>query len=604
MVALSHNVRITIWTIIIVIGVLIVGMWVAAGFSLVTSRQATLAQASSEGRNLTIAFREEVAFILRGVEGETNLIAERMRRERGSFDLYAWGQENVLISPGIAQATIIGPDGQLRSTTIEPHPSSTDLSDREHFRVHLDGKFHGLFIGQTVIGRISGVPLLPISRRVDAEDGTFLGVLVMLISPSSLTTLHKSIDLGRHGVMTLSGLDDILRARFAPDSPEGIVGIGRSIAGGPRPALIGEQAEGWFVRTSVMDGIPRLYAYGRVGSYPLVVTVGLDLDHELAVWRSNAAMIIAMALGATLLLTGLAAYLIREIRVRAAHEAKLAEERTKLLVTNIALAESKEGAEAASRAKSLFLANMSHELRTPLNAIIGYSEIIKDQTFGPTAAARYTEYAGDIHNAGHHLLSLIVDILDTAKLDAGKFVLEEEIVDLAVLVDRSVAQLRLAIESKRLELELTIPDDLPRVRGDASRLNQVMINLLSNAVKFTPEGGHIRVSMACNAAGEMISEVSDTGIGMSTDDIAIALEPFLQVENALTKNYEGTGLGLPLAQRLVELHGGIMEIESQRGCGTTVRVRLPAERTVSTQIEKITADGRHRLIAAALPVTV
>jgi signal transduction histidine kinase len=247
---------------------------------------------------------------------------------------------------------------------------------------------------------------------------------------------------------------------------------------------------------------------------------------------------------------------------------------------------------------------MSHELRTPLNAIIGYSEIIRDQIFGANAVAQYTEYAGDIYNSGHHLLRLIIDILDTAKLDAGKFVLEEEIVDLAVLVDRSVAQLRLAIESKRLELELTIPDDLPRVRGDASRLNQVMVNLLSNAVKFTPEDGHIQASMACNAAGEMIFEVSDTGIGMSTDDIAIALEPFSQVENALTKNYEGTGLGLPLAQRLVELHGGIMEIESQRGCGTTVRVRLPAERTVSTQIEKITADGRHRLIAAALPVTV
>jgi len=297
----------------VVISILIVAMWVLVGFSVVTARQAALDAASLQARNLMIAFREEVAHILRGVDGEMDLIAEKMRRERGSFDLYAWGQERVLVSLGTAQASIIDPDGMLSQTTIEPHPRSIDLSDRSHFRIHLDGGFHGLAVGQSIITRLSGLPALPISRRVEAEDGTFLGVLVVLISPGTLTTLHKAINLGPHGVMTLSGLDNVIRARFSTDSPDGTDSIGKSISGGPRPAVVEENADGWFVRTSVIDGITRIATYGRVGSYPLVVNVGLDLDQELAGWRSLAAMIVAMALGATLLLIGLAAYLIHRI---------------------------------------------------------------------------------------------------------------------------------------------------------------------------------------------------------------------------------------------------------------------------------------------------
>jgi diguanylate cyclase (GGDEF)-like protein len=305
--------RTTIRTIILVVGIVIVVMWVLVGFSLIGSRQTALGTANSEGRNLTIAFREEVAQILRGVEGETNLIAERMRRERGDFDLYAWGRKIEMVIPGLARAVIVNPDGTLRSATADLHAGSIDLSDRDYFRVHLDGKSDGLYIGQPIIGRILGVPVLPISRRVEAEDGTFLGVIAVLISPSALTNLPKSIDLGPRGIMTLTGLDNVIRARFAADSPDGTKGIGTSIAGGPRPTVIAEGAQGGFVRASVVDGITRLYTYDRVGSYPLVVTVGLERDQQLAGWHALATMIAAMAFGATLLLSGLAAYLVRRI---------------------------------------------------------------------------------------------------------------------------------------------------------------------------------------------------------------------------------------------------------------------------------------------------
>ncbi len=307
------GVRTTIRTIIIIVAVVLVAVWGGVASWLVTSRQQAIDGASLQTRNLMVAFREEIAFILRGVEGGMDLIADRMRRKGDSFDLYAWNQRQVLVAPGMAQATIIGPHGNLRQTTIDPHPRPIDLSGRPHFQIHLDGKFHGLYIGQPAKTELTGQHFFPISRRVEAEDGTFLGVLVFLISPSELTRLPKSIDLGPHGVMTLSGLDAVVLARFSADSPDGTREIGSWIGGLPRPAVIEEGGEGEFQRTGLIDGVPRLLAYGRVGAYPLVITVGLELDRVLAAWRSSAAMIIGMTLAATLLLIGLAVYLIRQV---------------------------------------------------------------------------------------------------------------------------------------------------------------------------------------------------------------------------------------------------------------------------------------------------
>jgi signal transduction histidine kinase len=258
----------------------------------------------------------------------------------------------------------------------------------------------------------------------------------------------------------------------------------------------------------------------------------------------------------------------------------LTDERHKLQMANTKLTESMERSEAANQAKSSFLANMSHEFRTPLNAIIGFSQIIRDQIMGPVGKPVYTDYAKDVCDAGKHLLGLINGVLDMAKIEAGKVELYDEVLNPAEVVRASMMEVRLQAANKGIALEADIPPGTPFIRGDALRLRQVLINLLSNAVKFTPEGGCVTVSVASDTGRGVVFTVADTGIGMSRDEIEVALEPFSQIENALVKKYEGTGLGLPLAQRLVELHGGGLIIDSAKGVGTTIRVQLPHERTV------------------------
>ena len=245
-----------------------------------------------------------------------------------------------------------------------------------------------------------------------------------------------------------------------------------------------------------------------------------------------------------------------------------------------ALRQAKDEAEAASRTKSQFLANMSHELRTPLNAVLGFSEVIRDGIMGPLDQ-RYSDYGNDIHRAGQHLLTLISDILDLSKIEVGRLELREEVVDLGAIIDSCHRLLAERAREGGVAIERMVPADLPSVQGDRLRLKQILLNLLSNAVKFTPPGGHVVIRTGRAADGGLEIAVIDSGIGMRPEDIPIALAPFRQVEAAFNRRFEGTGLGLPLARTLAELHGGRLELESQPDRGTVVRVLLPAERVVA-----------------------
>jgi len=298
----------------------------------------------------------------------------------------------------------------------------------------------------------------------------------------------------------------------------------------------------------------------------IAAIASMSEDQALGGWRTQANFAAIGLILRTLLVIGVGAVLVHQLRWREA--------------THAELLAAQEAAESATRAKSEFLANMSHELRTPLNAIIGFSEVVQSGMLGPLSL-RYREYGGYIANSGSHLLALINDILDLSKLEAGQFQLEEEVVDLAGIVRAAMRLVETQAQKANVRLSQHITHDIPLLRGDSRRLRQVLINLLANAVKFTPEGGRVHVSIYRQAAGLAI-KVTDTGIGIPAEQIAQALQPFRQIKSKVSGKYEGTGLGLPLAKHLVELHGGTLTLESEVDAGTTATVILPPERLAAS----------------------
>lgn len=233
-----------------------------------------------------------------------------------------------------------------------------------------------------------------------------------------------------------------------------------------------------------------------------------------------------------------------------------------------------------SKLRTEFLANLVHEFRTPLNTVLGFAEMIAGQSLGKVGDPRYAEYAQNIHAAGEHVLDLVGDILDLAKAEATGLDLEETTVDVVHLAETAIRLVATQALRDEVNLVREVSGGLPKLLGDERRLRQILINLLSNAVKFTPSGGTVTLRIEPDGGGLMFS-VADTGIGMAPEDIPIALTPFGQLEyGVMTKQGRGTGLGLPLARRLAELHGGRLDIDSALGRGTVVRVQLPAARVV------------------------
>ena len=242
--------------------------------------------------------------------------------------------------------------------------------------------------------------------------------------------------------------------------------------------------------------------------------------------------------------------------------------------------EARRRAEEANLAKSRFLATMSHELRTPLNAILGFSEVMKNELFGPHSYPQYRDYSVDIHESGDHLLKLINEILDLSRIEAGRYELKEEAVRLGEMAEDCRHMLALRARNKSITIKEAIEENLPRIWGDERALRQIALNLIANAIKFTPQGGEIIVKVGWTASGGQYLSVKDNGPGIPEDEMEIVLSSFGRGSMALKTAEQGSGLGLPIVKGLAEIHGGSLKLKSQLGLGTEAIVAFPPERVM------------------------
>ena len=577
-------------------------LWLAILISIWSARETALARTTADASNLSAALCEQVFQTLDMINATMDLTARKMRADPAGFRFDLWTKELPVLARPTIYAGLVDAQGRLVSTTYPTGTTGIDLSDRAHVKIHLLRRDAGLFVGEPVISRVVGQLMIHVSRRVEDAEGRLLGVLVFAVAPGELTVLHRSVDMGARGLIALVGLDGRLRARFGRetlDKPPAPMT-------GDWPVMPEAGVMAAIVRSSAVDGVLRLYSLRQLPVYPLIVALGLNLDDELAESRAHGTLVIGIGIAASVLLFALNLLLVIEIRRRSQRETELAQEHAaleaarmelvleqgKLAAVNRELVLSSARAEAANQAKSQFLAQMSHELRTPLHAVIGFSELILHQVSSPAVSDQTTAHASDIMKSGRHLLELINSILDLSKVESGTASLAEGNVSMREIIEDSLVTIRGQALERGVLLDQRLPAELPWVNADATKLRQILINLLSNAVKFTPRGGSVTISARREPDGAFCVIVADTGIGMDEREVVIAMEPFGQVENSLARSFEGTGLGLPLARRMAELHGGHLTLRSVKGVGTTVEVSLPSFRVMGASGARLAQDAR------------
>ncbi|GGE80227.1 hypothetical protein GCM10011317_41790 [Niveispirillum cyanobacteriorum] len=536
------------------------GLWLLVGWQIHSSYLDALADAERDTANLTRAFGQHVS---RTVSQVQQLLQEVSDRVEAGYpaDLEVMrrrvaGLDRVSKFLGIMDARGIVVDA------TRPGAVGLDMSDSDYFRQATEPGSPRLGFGKPIIGRTPLMSSIPFWVRVEAPDGSLIAVVVGDVLSEYFAGFFSAVDLDLGAIATLMDLDGTVYARGA--STPGIVGQSYPDLPDVGAAREGD-GHGIIRAVSPIDGEDRIASYELLPGTRLLVSVGQDIDHVLQPYRQFRNQILLQGVFGTILVLALVVLVRRYV--------------AKLEASETAARMARAEAEQATAAKSQFLAVASHELRTPLNAIIGFAEVMVHRIHGPMGNPKYAEYAEDIRGSGLHLLALINDILDLSKIEAGKMDLRLEVVDLPTLAAECVRLMRGRVEAASLDLRVVSSGEkAPYLRADAMKIRQVLLNLINNAVKYTPSGGTITVAVERDPLWPddyMVMRVTDTGCGMTPTEVALALEPFRQINSHLARTGEGTGLGLPVAKSLVELHGGSLSIDSEPGEGTTVSIRLP-----------------------------
>ncbi len=573
---------------------------------IIEQRESAAERAWNDTYNLSGAFEEQVRRVIDSIRGSMSLLKPRLAAEGAAFDLVDWIARAPEFAATTVQVAFVGPDGRLVSTSLERNPKPIDLSDRQHIREHLSGG-KGLFIGKPVTGRISRQTTIQVSDRIESLDGRFAGVLVFSISPDFLTTLRRSVRLGKGGSMILAGTDGVIRASFAGFQKSDQEYIGASIAGSSAMIAGALLDSGAYVEKSPLNGQPAFFGWRNVAGYPLVVIVGLAEAETFAAANRSAAMLAILGAAVLALTLTITLILYREIALRVQrdialfdesrkvvqaneslqrrHEqllktsAELTAERARLQRLNRELARAKELAVQANQAKTSLLMNMSHEFRTPMHAILNYTSMgLKKLDSADFEKLR--KYLGNINTSGIRLLGMLNALLDLAKLESGKSDLRLSRCDLVQIVRQSQAEIDSLFEAKQLRLAFEARTSNTAGVFDNHQVMQVFINLFSNAVKFSPARATVNVIIEAGMLPEhrpaLHCSVADEGPGIPDGELEAIFDKFTQ-SSKTANGAGGSGLGLAICREIVLLHSGKIWASNADSGGAIIHLLLPTD---------------------------
>lgn len=506
--------------------------------------------------NYALLVSEHTANVTRGTDQLLLFLKNAVETGGDVEELLRFMARNIVVQKSINQIGVIDAQGLYVASNLKSH-ARIDLSDREHFKVHIPADTQGLYISKPVIGRASGKISIQLSRRLNNPDGSFAGVGVASINPRYFSQIYSRLDLGRQGTITIVGLDGIVRARRDMDRET----AGQDIASARLFTLLPDSDASHYRTRSLIDGVDRFYAYRRLHGYPLVVLIGVGVDEALAEYQHGTRIHYLFAAGVSWLVLVFSLLILHLLS------------RQRLMLSR--LQDSQALAEKANRAKNEFLAKVTHEIRTPLNAVKG----LGDYVLHTPLTDEQRECLTTVKESADHLLGMVNDLLDLSKIEAGQLHMETIAFDLGALLD-SVRRLLVPLAaSKNLALRLDEPEAAPPavLVGDPARLRQILLNLGANAIKFT-DAGEVRITVVLAPVDDparvrLEVDVADTGVGIPEAALDSIFEPFSQADNSIARRYGGSGLGLAICRQLLALMGGSLEVESAVGRGSVFRVR-------------------------------